>query len=267
MKPRSFFVALGLASASASALAAPHQPVCQLDNLQTVRWALLQPALEARYCSPAHPDACQVRLAHLAQLHGYMAADAKVDSVGLAAFLFATVVVETGIRQFSPAAVERGEGAGKDYGRPDPRTGQRYYGRGWVQLTYDHQYRMAGERLGLPLLTQPDLALQPDNSYRILVTALTEGIPEVYRQNANGASNGQGPRVKAGDFISASQVDYGQARAVINANCVGKCDQDSRRYFTGKGYLPKPAFLDAAGKTEKAALFFEKALCQAAAAG
>lgn len=263
MKPHSFLVVLGLASASA--LAAPHQPVCQLDSLQAVRWALLQPALQARYCSPTHPDVCQARLANLAQLYGYMAADAKVDSVGLAAFLFATVVVETGIRQFSPAAVERGEGAGKDYGRPDPRTGQRYYGRGWVQLTYHQQYRMAGERLGLPLLTQPELALQPDNSYRILVTALTEGIPEVYRQNANGASNGQGPRVKAGDFISATQADYAQARAVINANCVGKCSASSRQYFPGKGYLPTQGFIDVAEEAEKEALFFEKALCKAAA--
>lgn len=193
-----------------------------------------------------------------------MAADAKVDSVGLAAFMFATVVVETGIRQFSPAAVERGAGAGKDYGRPDPRTGQRYYGRGWVQLTYHHPYRKAGELLGVPLLAQPDLALQPDNSYRILVASLTEGIPEVYRQNANGASNGQGPRVKAGDFITASQADYAQARAVINANCVGKCSTRSRRDFPGKGYLPTQDFIDAAGKTETEALFFEKALCQAA---
>jgi len=265
MKPRSFLVVLCLTSASA--LAAPHQPVCQLDSLQAVRWALLQPALQARYCSPAHPDACQARLANLAQLHGYMAADAKVDSVGLAAFLFATVVAETGIRQFSPAAVERGEGAGKDYGQRDPRTGQRYYGRGWVQLTYRHQYRMAGERLGLPLLTQPELALQPDNSYRILVTALTEGIPEVYRQNANGDSNGQGPRVKAGDFISATQADYAQARAVINARCVGKCTASSRQYFPGKGFLPKECYLDAAEKTETEALFFEKALCQAARTG
>ena len=265
MKHRSFLVVLGVVSASA--LAAPHQPACRLDSLQAVRWALLQPALEARYCSPAHPEACQARLANLAQLQGYMVTDGKVDSVGLAAFMLATVVVETGIRQFSPAAVERGQGAGKDYGQPDPRTGQRYYGRGWVQLTYDHQYRMAGERLGLPLLTQPDLALQPHNSYRILVTALTEGIPEVYRQNANGASNGQGPRVKAGDFISATQADYAQARAVINANCVGRCTAHSRLYFEGKGYLPKPAFLDAADKTHKEALFFEKALCKAAAAG
>lgn len=267
MKPRSSLLVLGLVSVSVSALAAPHRPACQLDSLQAARWALLQPALQARYCSPAHPAACQKRLGNLEQLHGYMAADARVDSVALAAFMLATVVVETGIRQFSPAAVERGEGAGKDYGRPDPRTGQRYYGRGWVQLTYHHQYRMAGERLGLPLLTQPDLALQPDNSYHTLVVALTEGIPEVYRQNARGASNGNGPRVKAGDFVSATGADYAQARAVINANCVGACSASSRQAFPGKGYLPKPHFLDAAEKTEAEALFFEKALCSAASAG
>lgn len=263
MKHYSYLAVLGLVSGTAQA--ALHTPVCQLASQQSVSWDALQPALQARYCYPGKQADCLARMANLKQLQSYMAADAKVDSVALAAFLFATVVVETGIRQFSPAAVERGEGAGKAYGRPDPRTGQRYYGRGWVQLTHAYQYRKAGERLGLPLLQQPDLALQADNSYRILVTALTEGIPEVYRQNANGASHGQGPRVKAGDFISATQADYAQARAVINANCVGQCTAHSRLQFEGNGYLPKPVFLDAAGKTHTEALFFEKALCKAAA--
>lgn len=263
MKSCSYLAVLGLVSATAQA--ALHTPVCQLASQRAVSWDALQPALQARYCYPGKMADCQARMANLKQLQGYMAADAKVDSVALAAFMFATVVVETGIRQFSPAAVERGEGAGKVYGQPDPRTGQRYYGRGWVQLTHAHQYRKAGELLGLPLLEQPDLALAPDNSYRILVAALTEGIPEVYRQNANGASNGQGPRVKAGDFISAIQADYAQARAVINANCVGKCSASSRQAFPGKGYLPKSDFIDVAGKTENESLFFEKALCTAAA--
>lgn len=265
MKHPAYLAVLGLLSGTA--FATPYTPVCQLASLQAVSWAALQPALQARYCSPRYPEACQARLAHLKQLQAYMAADAKVDSVGLAAFMFATVVVETGIRQFSPAAVERGEDAGKVYGQLNPRTGQRYYGRGWVQLTYDHQYRKAGELLGLPLLTQPDLALVPDNSYRILLASLTEGIPESYRQNANGASSGKGPRVKAGDFITATQADYAQARAVINANCVGKCRANSRKYFPDKGFLPKECYLDAAEKTEAEALFFEKALCQAASPG
>lgn len=263
MKYRAYLAVLGVMSATAQA--APHTPVCQLASQQAVSWEALQSALQARYCYLGQTEACQARLSNLKQLQGYMAADTKVDSVALAAFMFATVVVETGIRQFSPAAVERGEGAGKDYGRPDSLTGQRYYGRGWVQLTHAHQYLKAGELLGLPLLEQPDLALQPENSYRILVAALTEGIPEVYRQNANGASNGQGPRVKAGDFITATQADYAQARAVINANCVGKCNASSRQAFPGKGYLPKSGFIDVAGKTESEALFFEKALCAAAA--
>jgi hypothetical protein len=54
---------------------------------------------------------------------------------------------------------------------------------------------------------------------------------------------------------------------VINANCVGKCSASSRRYFPGKGYLPTQDFIDVAGKTETEALFFEKALCQAASTG
>ncbi|HEY4063456.1 MAG TPA: chitinase [Puia sp.] len=38
-----------------------------------------------------------------------------------------------------------------------PVTGKSYFGRGPMQLTYAYNYGLAGEELGLPLLTQPEL--------------------------------------------------------------------------------------------------------------
>jgi len=53
--------------------------------------------------------------------------------------------------------------------------GQRYAGRGLVQLTGKTNYRKAGEYLGLDLVGNPDLALNPDNAAKILVWGMSTG--------------------------------------------------------------------------------------------
>ncbi len=42
-----------------------------------------------------------------------------------------------------------------------------YYGRGFIQLTWQATYAAVGTRLGLDLVGQPDLALEPANAARI----------------------------------------------------------------------------------------------------
>lgn len=44
---------------------------------------------------------------------------------------------------------EYGKGKGKSYGAVDPQTGQAYYGRGLVQLTWRDNYKKATKKLGL----------------------------------------------------------------------------------------------------------------------
>ena len=48
------------------------------------------------------------------------------------------------------------------YGKLDPDTKQRYYGRGFIQRTWKSGYLASGQALKLPLLQQPDLLLRPD---------------------------------------------------------------------------------------------------------
>lgn len=64
------------------------------------------------------------------------------------------------------------------YAAPDPATGQAYYGRGHVQLTWAKNYKALGEALGLgdELYRNPDRALEPLLSARILFAGMTNGL-------------------------------------------------------------------------------------------
>jgi putative chitinase len=52
---------------------------------------------------------------------------------------------------------------------------QLYYGRGYVQLTWLSNYRAAGRKLGLDLVGNPALALEPGPAAQILVRGMVEG--------------------------------------------------------------------------------------------
>lgn len=77
---------------------------------------------------------------------------------------------------------EWGKGAGKSYGKKIKQNGQPYtwpdqiyYGRGDVQLTWYENYERMGNLMGLPLLEQPELALDPEISALILVEGMILG--------------------------------------------------------------------------------------------
>src|SRR5262245_7655890 len=65
--------------------------------------------------------------------------------------------------------------AGVSYAQPDPVTGQSYYGRGLVQLTHKSNYAKQGARLGIDLVNNPDLALDPHIAADIMFTGMIEG--------------------------------------------------------------------------------------------
>lgn len=92
---------------------------------------------------------------------------------------------------------EFGKGKGRPYGEKRKQDGtsythpdKLYYGRGDVQLTWYENYHKMGKLLGIPLLTYPELALDPDISASIMVEGMTRG-------NSN-----------RGDFTGVSLEDY-----------------------------------------------------------
>ncbi|MDD1606504.1 MAG: hypothetical protein LUP96_07400 [Methylococcaceae bacterium] len=76
-----------------------------------------------------------------------------------------------------------------------------YYGRGYVQLTWDYNYKKYGQLLGKDLLNHPELALDPEIALFVLVHGFKTG-----------AFTGR----KISDYINAHTTDFINARRCIN---------------------------------------------------
>lgn len=135
--------------------------------------------------------------------------DPDVDDERWAAYMFATVKHECA-DTWEPIE-EYGKGAGHKYGQPVQVTGSdgqtytcKYYGRGYVQLTWDYNYKKMSAALGMgdDLVIHPEQVLQADIAYRIM---------------SYGMRNGSFTGKKLGDYIHDSVCDYKNARRIINA--------------------------------------------------
>jgi predicted chitinase len=101
------------------------------------------------------------------------------------AYCLATVYHETG-RMMRPvregfAKDDAGARAGvlaakRSYAVEDQTTGQVYYGRGLVQITWAGNYTKVGKAIGEDLYRNPDLALDPAIAARIAVVGMCAGL-------------------------------------------------------------------------------------------
>lgn len=141
-----------------------------------------------------------------------IAADTDITDLRWAAYMLATVKHECA-DTWLPIE-EYGKGKNKDYKTAvavkigDKKTVSNvYYGRGYVQLTWDHRYKAMDEALGLEgddsLYRYPENALKPDVAYDIM---------------SYGMRNGTFTGVRLSQFISGGKVNYLHARRVINGD-------------------------------------------------
>lgn len=93
--------------------------------------------------------------------------------------------------------------AAKAYAQPEGELGHSYYGRGYVQLTWHKNYARQQEKLGLPLVQQPDLALDTAIATRILFEGMLDGDYNPY---------GHG----LGHYVNAKKRDFRGARYTVN---------------------------------------------------
>lgn len=115
------------------------------------------------------------------------------------AYVLATVQHETA-NTFKPVE-EYGRGRGRSYGKPDPITGQIYYGRGFVQLTWKNNYAKYARILGIDLVNNPNLACNPNVALFILCHGFRNGIFT-------------GKRLT--DYVAIGKTDFLGARRCIN---------------------------------------------------
>ena len=127
------------------------------------------------------------------------------------AYMLATSYHETA-RTMQPIE-EYGRGKGRPYGKklrmdrsPYDSPDKLYYGRGDVQLTWYENYERMGKLLGIPLLEQPELALRPDISAKIMIEGMTKGK----------SNRGDFTGVSLENYFNAAKDDPVQARRIIN---------------------------------------------------
>jgi hypothetical protein len=119
---------------------------------------------------------------------------------------------ETGMKMWP--IEEYGKGSGMEYGKPDPTTGQTYYGRGYIQMTWRENYARADKELGLvdenSCEWHAENALDPDIAAQCLFEGMVEGW---YRKSGSPAT----PNNLA-KYFSGSKNDTFNAREIINGD-------------------------------------------------
>jgi len=126
------------------------------------------------------------------------------------AYMLATTIHETA--QTMQPIREYGQGQGQPYGVKDPETGQIYYGRGFVQLTWRDNYARATTELGLKsdsdLVWHADMALDPQIAADTMFIGMRDGW---FRSDSDG-------RQTLSRYFNSSVEDAFGAREIINGD-------------------------------------------------
>ena len=95
-----------------------------------------------------------------------------------------------------------------------------YYGRGYVQLTWEANYAKFERLLKIPLVAQPDLALNPTYAIKILVIGMRDGLFTGYSLDS---------------FTTNGIFDARYARKIINgmdkADTIASMSRENAVYF------------------------------------
>ncbi len=98
------------------------------------------------------------------------------------------------------------------YGNTCAGDGARYHGRGYVQLTWKVNYQRAGEKLGVDLVADPDLAMNADLAARIMRRGMDEGW--FSGKKLADYLPGEGVATKA-QYVAARRIINGTDRAEL----------------------------------------------------
>ncbi len=134
--------------------------------------------------------------------------DQEITDLRWIAYMLATTKLETAHTMLP--IEEYGKGKTKPYGKEVTVTDKNglahkntYYGRGYVQLTWDHNYKKMSKNLqmGEDLYIQPEKALEESTAYKIM---------------SYGMRHGSFTSRSLSRYISGNFCDYMNARRIIN---------------------------------------------------
>lgn len=115
-------------------------------------------------------------------------------------------------------------------GNINPGDGPKYCGRGFVQLTWQINYKRAGELLRVDLVNHPDLAMQPDIAAKIMFEGMTRA-DIIFEDSTIGDGNFSFTGRTLEDYFNATTEDYFNARRIINALDHAQMIADTARDF------------------------------------
>jgi len=144
-------------------------------------------------------------------IDGWKGTDIRQLSYALATVFHECAKTMQPITEYGPVSYfnkyETGTDIGKRLGNTAKGDGYKFRGRGFVQITGRANYKKAGDKLGLDLITKPEQALKLPIATAILHQGMAEGW-----------FTGK----KLGDYINPRGCDFAHARRIINGmDCAG----------------------------------------------
>jgi len=134
----------------------------------------------------------------------------RSDNLKHLAYPLATTAHETG---FTMAPIEEyGKGQGMAYGVSDPETGQTYYGRGYVQLTWRDNYARADEELNFSGSTSLEWHAERALDHYVAAEVMFQGMEEGWFR-----SDDEGRQTLDRYFSDTADNSY-EAREIINGD-------------------------------------------------
>jgi hypothetical protein len=134
------------------------------------------------------------------------------DDLRFLAYALATTIHETASTMWPIEEYGAPTCGGAEYAKVDPETGNRFYGRGYVQLTWKDNYRSSTSKLGLSgeddLVWHPEKALDPFIAGHIMFRGMLEGW---FRSDSKG-------RQTLTRYFNDTTDDAYTAREIINGD-------------------------------------------------
>lgn len=124
----------------------------------------------------------------------------------------------------------------REYGGETYLKGKKYYpyvGMGYVQLTWDYNYKKASDKLGVNFLKEPKLLLEPKYASPIIIVGMSEGW-------FTGKKLSDYITLKASDFKGARRIVNGTDKADLIAGYAKEYDEALKTIGYGVEASQKP---------------------------